>query len=419
MTGTLQKRFVVTSMIAVSALILVMLGTINIVNYVVNERQTQRTFDKLSENVGHVPSDNQMNQGQKPLGDGHPPKFEIFPYGGDNALFAQYFLVRFDLEGNICYVDCGKADYVSEEEAKTEAAKVYNSGRSKGRKGYFRYVLLDSEDGQGRVVIFLNISAQISSILRVFIISAVIGFLGWCLMLLLVTLLSRKAILPVAENIEKQRQFVTNAGHEIKTPLAIILANVDAMELHNGENKWSRNIRTQTARLSGLMQNLLLLSKMDEGSIKWMASDICVSELLKEAVDVYIEPAGLRGIQVHADIEPGIVLHADKERMVQLISIMLDNAVKYTDEEGDISVLLKTENKHIKMQFANTSRNLPQDNPERLFERFYRGDCARTQKNGGYGIGLSVAKAIVESLHGSIRVECRKNEKIVFIIDIG
>lgn len=420
MTKTLQKKFVVTAMTAISVLILVMLGTINIVNFVVNEKQMERTLYKLSENDAPFLRGNPIpNQEERPFAQERPPRLSMIPDGEDNTMFAQYFLVKFDPAGNVVYVDCDRVDYVTEDEAKNQAAAVYDSGKREGQKGYFRYVLLDSRDGQGKTVVFLNISDQILSMFRVLVISVVIGILGWGLMLLLVMLLSRRAIFPIAQNIEKQRQFVTNAGHEIKTPLAIILANVDAMELHTGENKWSKNIRTQTTRLNGLMQNLLLLSKMDEGVAGFIADDVLVSELLQESVEAYVEPAGLKKIQIHTDIGTGISLRVNRENLMQLISIMLDNAVKYTNEEGRIQVALKKDGRHVKMLFSNTCKELPPNSPEQLFERFYRADSARTQQSGGYGIGLSVAKAIVESFHGSIRAEYRENNEIIFMIEIG
>ena len=132
-------------------------------------------------------------------------------------------------------------------------------------------------------------------------------------MLVLVILLSKKAIFPIAENIEKQKQFVTDAGHEIKTPLAIIMANTDAMELHNGENKWSRNIREQTIRLNGLMQNLLALAKMDEGGVKLPSSDILLSSLLEEILPSFYEPASLKEIIIQENIQPDIIVHGNRD----------------------------------------------------------------------------------------------------------
>ena len=162
------------------------------------------------------------------------------------------------------------------------------------------------------------------------------------------------------------------------------------MELHNGENKWSKNIRAQTLRLSGLMQNLLMLAKMDESSTKLPMCEFDISTAAEDTVGAFIEPAALKGIMIEQDIKKGIRLSGNRDSIVQLMTVLLDNAVKYTESGGVIRAELYGE---------------PIDHPEKLFDRFYRGDSARTQKNGGYGIGLSVAQAIAELHKGSITAE--------------
>ena len=160
--------------------------------------------------------------------------------------------------------------------------------------------------------------------------SGALGLICWGFMLILVIILSKKAICPIAENIEKQKQFVTNAGHEIKTPLAIISANTEAMELYNGENKWTKNIKKQVDRLNGLMKNLLLLAKMEESKIVYQKFSL--SEMASEISESFFEPISLKNIAFETKIQPDIILNANSEHIRQLFSILLDNAVKYTDE---------------------------------------------------------------------------------------
>jgi len=256
--------------------------------------------------------------------------------------------------------------------------------------------------GDETVIVFLDNSEEILSYARVLFLSGGIGIICWILMLFMVMFLSQKAIRPIAENIERQKQFVTNAGHEIKTPLAIILANTEAMELYNGENKWSKNIREQTVRLNGLMKNLLLLAKIDEGAADIIKSEISLSELVSENVRAFAEPLNLRSITLQIEIQPKVIIKANKEQMSQLISILLDNASKYTNDNGTVIVSLQQSDKRIKLLIKNSCEKLPDTPPDKLFERFYRDDKARTQKTGGYGIGLSVARSIAETNKGSI-----------------
>lgn len=235
-------------------------------------------------------------------------------------------------------------------------------------------------------------------------------------MLLFVILLSKRAILPIAENMEKQKQFVTNAGHEIKTPIAIIQSNTEAMELYNGENKWSKNIKEQTIRLNELMKNLLTLARMDESSANLNLSDFSLSQLLADHTECFREALELRGIALQTGIQPMISFRANKEHITQLISVLMDNAVKYTNEGGYIFVSLERNDKRIKLQFKNTCQQLPPTSPDKLFDRFYRADEARTQKSGGYGIGLSVAQSITETYKGKIYAEYENSNTIVFTI---
>lgn len=235
-------------------------------------------------------------------------------------------------------------------------------------------------------------------------------------MLLTVVLLSRRAIRPVAENMEKQRQFVTNAGHEIKTPLAIIQSNTDAMELYLGENKWTRNIREQTERLSGLMQNLLLLARMEEGGAPLQTSDVSLSRLTEESVHAFAETLEQQRIRLRTQIAPEVHLRADCGQLQQLLSILLDNMAKYTPQGGEAEVRLEKNGTDVILTAENTCDRLPALPPERLFERFCRGDAARTQKTGGCGIGLSAAAAITEANHGTISAEYILPDRIRFTV---
>lgn len=233
-------------------------------------------------------------------------------------------------------------------------------------------------------------------------------------MLLLVIFLSRRAIRPIVENMEKQKQFVTNAGHEIKTPLAIIQSNTEALELFQGESKWSRNIKDQTLRLSGLMGNLLALARMDEGTGQAHPTDVDLTGLTEAALRGFAQPMEARGLTLRADIQADVVLRADPAQMEQLLSLLLDNAVKYADQGGTVWVSLARLEKKVRLSEQNTCETLPQVPAEKLFDRFYRADAARTQKNGGYGIGLAVARSIAQANGGTLRAEYLPPDRVDF-----
>ena len=177
------------------------------------------------------------------------------------------------------------------------------------------------------------------------------------------------------------------------------------MELYLGESKWSRNIKEQTRRLGGLMLDLLTLARMDEGAALAQKAALSLSGLAEQALEPFLQPMEAQGITLERDIQPEVSLTADPAQLEQLLSLLLDNAVKYTGPGGRIRLSVKQEGKRARLCLENTCHQLPTVPPEKLFDRFYRGDSARTQKNGGYGIGLSVAQAIAELHKGSITAE--------------
>ncbi len=481
MIRTLRKRFIVAAMIAVSVLLVVLIGAINIANYLAESQQTERFLQMVTEEGSGFPEDGNgfsesgngapedgesfpesgngipengnsspedgasapedgngfpedgngiLENGNSSPEDGAsaPEDGKSFPENGDDApmavprdrwpaalfdfprgvndvFFESYFLVRFDGQGNVVYTDVSRIRSVDAAEAEEYARQAASRSQSSfyGREGVYRYrVAYLSEDG-GCSVAFMDCSGRIRSILRVLFLSVLIGALCWLLMFLLVLLLSERSIRPVAESMQKQKRFVTDAGHEIKTPLAIILANTDALELHEGSSRWSRNIRMQAERLSGLMQNLLALAKMDEGGSRPAMEELCVSDLLRETVESFCEPAAAKGISCQTDVVPGQMMTGNRQQLAQLFSILSDNAVKYTEEGGSAEISLRrTARGFLLVRFRNTFSGEPSENPEKWFDRFYREDSARTQKSGGYGIGLSVARAVAEAHRGSI-----------------
>ena len=399
MTNVLQRRFLIASMAAISVLLLVLVGAINLVNFSISARRVDQVLLQLVESEGLYTPPN-MPQGNSPHGPNTPTP--------DDMMGARYFFVRFDADGATVQTNVSHILAVTEEEAQHIAQEIYQGGVQSGYTGSFRYQVAHALDGRSSLVICLDISSQQRSAATVLLVSVFVGLLCWLamLMLVLVILLSKRAIRPIAITLEKQKQFVTNAGHELKTPLAILLANTDAMELHQGETKWSRNIRTQTVRLNGLMQNLLVLAKMDEGSGSLPTSEFSLSLLAGEVLDFYQEAAAAKGICLDAAIQPEVTLRANRESIVQLLSVLLDNAVQYTPADGSIRAILTKEKNGIVFQVENSVDTPPEGDLERLFDRFYRGDPARTQKSGGYGIGLSAARAVAEAHGGTITARC-------------
>ena len=414
MIKELRRKFVLTSMLAVSILLLLLLGAINILNYRSMNEDTDKTLRMLSSYEGDVSN---LEQRPEQREDNLPPvRFGMEGKNNYDAfLSSNFFVVRFAGSGEVTYVDTSRTSAVSEDEAQSLAKEVYENGKDSGKSGRYKYLVTDSKNANGKVVVFLDVSDEYISSVRVLLLSAGMGVLFWLLIFLLVILMSKKAIEPVAESIEKQKQFITNAGHELKTPIAIIQSNTEAMELYNGESKWSRNIKDQVIRLTNLVQNLLVLSRLDE-QMPGQMEEVRFSELVTTFLNQFRQSFEEKNIVLHTEIPSGIRIHADKAQIEQLISIFMDNAVKYANENGTVEVRLEKRAKHVIFEIENTCDSLLEVMPQKLFERFYRGDTSHNQKSGGYGIGLSMAQSIAEQNKGTITAKYSGNNRICFTV---
>ena len=410
MIRALQKKFVVTAMIAVTVLLLVVLGALNVFNAVSNTRQTEFLLDDLGHQAAFFPrteDDTLPPAAAEPEpasgapgtpAEGQPGPFEPGrrrgfldePMDENTRMSALYFVADLDDQGRVLRTDVSHIASVTEEEA-AELARGLDLTQTGGSAGSYRYKVF-SRPGGGYRIVFLDSAARRNAVMRVALLSLLLGSVSWLLMLALVMALSRRAIRPIAENMERQRQFVTDAGHELKTPVAIILANVDAMEMRGGESKYSRNIRSQAVRLSELMKNLLTLARVDEYSVLEQPQRLDFSSLCREVFLPFREAAELKHIRYDMDLSDGLELMGDRNLLSQLCSILADNAVKYCPEEGAIRVSLRTENRRVCLRVSNTVTEVP--DLERIFDRFYRADSSRNQKSGGFGIGLSAAQTI-------------------------
>lgn len=411
MIKALQKRFIYTAMIAVTVLIVVLLGGINIINARLTITQSEELLASLHQ---QEPGFKQI----QPERDPGKHNFLTPPPTEDDRNATLFFVATINKSGSITMLDISHIPSLNEEEAAVLVTEAIDSGKATGTVDRFRY---DADISPNDIrYIFMDVSADRTDVLRVAVLSLMAGMVCWGAMLLLVIALSRRAIRPIAENIERQKQFVTDAGHEIKTPLAIILANTEAMELHNGENKWSRNIHSQVLRLNGLMQNLLTLAKAGENKAPINTETFSLSDLTNETLEMFRTPLELRSLSLESQIEPDIFLSANKEQISRLISILTDNAVKYATTGSTIAVTLQKTDKTIRLQTENICDALPQCPPEKLFDRFYRADAARTQQNsGGYGIGLSAAKAIAELHNGTISAKYTNENHITFTVKLS
>ena len=402
MTKTLKRRFILFTMTAVTCLLLFIVLAINGLNWVMLERQSDTILETLvdADGVFHKMDFNR------------PPPLSR-PLDMDRMRASRFFIVRSDASGNIVDVNIDQISAIDQETAKSYALKILKGDKATGQIDGYKYAV--KQIGPGQLTLFMDTSEQSENFRMVLFASTAIAVLCWAILLVIVILLSGKVIHPVLVGMEKQKQFITNAGHEMKTPLAIIQSNNDTMSLIHGENKYNVHIRNQTKRLNVLMSNLLTLAKLDE-EIPLPTETVNISDVTSELLPVYMEDAGIRNLQFSVQIEPDIVIQTNKDSFRQMMTILLDNALKYTLEGGHIRLSLSRDGRHIQIITENTCDPSLEPDPERLFERFYRGDTARTQQKeaSGYGIGLSAARAICENFGGKLTAEYSSDDSIRF-----
>ena len=402
MKKNLRKKFILFAMSAVTVLLLFLIGAINGLSRIQFDRQSDRVLQTLVNADG-------MFKRMEFL----PPRQFDPPPDMDTMRSARFFIVRAGSDNVIRDINTEEIFSVSSEQAKELAETVLAKGKNSGRIGRYKYAV--KNDGSEKFIFFLDISDDQNSLLTVLWASCLIGLICWTAVLIFVMLLSGRVVEPIAAGIEKQKRFITDAGHELKTPLAIIQSNNDAMSLIHGENKYNRNIQTQIRRLNVLMTNLLTMAKLDEEMIM-QTEEVDLSALAEDVTASFHNNLIDRGLIFSSHIEPDIHIQSNRDSITQLLTTLMDNAAKYTPEGGDILFELVRESGHALIRIENTCIVPENPDPERLFERFYRGDSARTQQSAdsGYGIGLSAARSICENFGGTLKADYISENRIRF-----
>lgn len=350
------------------------------------------------------------------------PFTEMIGYGSiidENTLrSSRFFTVFFDENGEIYDSDISHISEISEEKAEYIAEKLYKEDRTHGDILYFRFHKTENENGSFHMV-FLDCKNTLRPMYftQFMIISISLFLIG--AMSLIVWFFSKMAAVPFLENLEAQKQFITNASHEIKTPLAIIDANAEVLKLTEGENEWIDSIQNQTKRLSKLVKRLMLLSKAEEINLEKINFEkFSVSDAVLETIGFYKGLAQRKNITIVSCVSPEVFFKGDEGSIRQLVEILLENAVKYCNENGFIEVSLKNKHKNVFLDISNTCDSPPNKKSlDKIFDRFYRYDPSRSRDTGGYGIGLSIAKAIVDNHKGKITALSDK-ERITFSVVI-
>lgn len=404
----MQRRFILAAMTAFGAVMLILAAGINIVNYY----QMTASLDKMLDGIYEYEQFKREHPDR-----GHPPDFEKPWMGGPESEFTtRFFVVHCDKAGNIILVTRDHISSVDETAAKAYAEKILLKGRERGYFEDYRYLVKPA--GDNITVIFLNAYDSLVFMQSLLLATTIIGMISFLAVLGLVLIFSRKAIQPYVRNIERQKQFITDAGHELKTPLTSIATSADIAAMEYAGDEWIANIQKQTIRLSKLVNELVTLSRLDEEMPLPEKQLLSLSDVAWETAEPFSVIAKAQGKEYVQQVEENLYIRGDRIMIQQMLSILLDNAIKYSDIGGVICMNIYHKHSRACIEVFNTCDLQNITDLNRLFDRFYRPDESRSANTGGFGIGLSVAQAIAEAHGGKISVDRPSGQVILFKVVI-
>ncbi len=422
MIKNLRKKFTIVAMSSMFVVLAAIITAFNILNYVRSVDNMDHVLQMIAENNGKFPSPqapgnesgNMKTEGgtsaagpEDKSGDkgkwGKSRMGEREKISPEAPYQTRYFSVRMDAEGNIISSDLHNIAAVSKDEAEQYAQEVFAGQKKNGFKGIYRYMNASADDGI--MVIFLDSREALESFRTNLLTSVAVSFAGLLTVFALVLIFSKLVFHPVAEAYKNQKRFITDASHEIKTPLTIIDANMEVIEMEFGESEWTESIRRQVQRLVNLTQQMVTLTKLDEGDMGRQKSEFSFTNVIQESIQPFEVFARTSGKVIETDLQEQITIVGEEKSIRQMVDILLDNAIKYSLPESTIYVSLLKKGKKIQFGIYNETEAVPEGKLDMLFERFYRLDASRNSETGGSGIGLSVAKAIAESHHAKIRAQ--------------
>lgn len=408
MIKKLQRKFILLSMSALLFVLAVIITGINIVNYNAVTQEADTLLSFISENKGEFPME--PDKFGKPLPPGMSPET---PYE------SRYFSVIVDTDTKqSLFIETSRIISVDKTAAVSYANAALNKNAGNGFIHDFRYQIL-KESNYTRIT-FLDCGRKLDAYYSFLYASIGISLFGYLIVFAFIAFFSNRIIRPISESYEKQKRFITDASHEIKTPLTIIGADTDILEMEIGEeNEWLVDIKKQVNQLTELTNDLVFLSRMEESENTLPMIDFPFSEITTEVACSFQTLAGQQEKELQFNIPPMLTLHGNEKSIRQLVSILLDNAIKYSPSGERILLFVEEQNSHISIAVTNTTtQTIEKEQLNLLFDRFYRVDASRNSKTGGHGVGLSIAKAIVEAHHGKITAFAPKENTLQIIVKL-
>ena len=398
----LKIRFILLASAAIVCILLTMIAVLNSVRFLQTNGEIQAVLNILSANNGDFPS---VEETAESLQNDRITIDTIYQY--------RYFSVVYNEDKTLYSTNLDHLSNLSKEQALSYANKVIKDSRSNGvfevGSQFYSYQITQDSKTKRYLLVVLDSTNYLESRNDFFWLSIQLCFYSFIFFVLVVSGFSNFAIRPYIKNYENQKRFITNAGHELKTPLAIISANTELQELMTGENEWTESTKDQVKRLSNLINQMVVLARLEEQPDVTLV-DVNFSEVVKKVAGNFKSIIEKASKKYEIKLQEDIHVKATEDELYELVSILIDNACKYCDEDGQIFVTLTKakRGKRARLTVANSYADGKNVDYSRFFDRFYREDESHNQKQPGYGIGLSMAESLVRIFKGRIWVSYKK-----------
>lgn len=406
MINRLRRRFILIAMSSVTLVIVVLSLSVNLINFLSTDSDLSRMLEMIYENQGAVPD---FPRGSR------PDEMRNIPITPETPYSTRYFVLRYDGDGRLRNLDMRHIAAVTEEDVEAYLSVAMDQGVGFGYFGSYKYYVVPDGSGES-TAIFLECRQELRSVRMFALTSALVVIVCIALVYVLVLILSKRAIDPVVRSVEKQKQFITDASHELKTPLTVITTSLKVLEMEVGKQKWIDKAQAQAEKMGALVGDLVTLSRLDEEKPRLQIADFPISEAVAETAESFRDFAAAQGHALALEIPSGLTYRGDEYAVRQLVSILLDNAVKYADEGNGISLRLERTRRGVTLHVRSACTGMDPSELDRLFDRFYRVEKSRSKETGGFGVGLSIARSIAEAHRGSIREECPDANTIQFTV---
>jgi len=403
MLHKLKLRYIFSSMGALFIVVLLLFVGINLFTTFQITQLNDHLLEVILENDGNVPKNTATSN-----------TFNLFSFNEESPYSMRYFTINFEND-RISDINLTHIATLSESDVKMMAIDILNQNENSGTYDDYQYLIEDN--GSEKTLVALSTTSQQQTKKILLSATILVSLCSLIILLILVTLFSRRAIQPTIENINRQKQFITDAGHELKTPLAVISADVEVLELLHESNDWTTSIHHQITQMNDLIKQLITLSKMEETILTTDSFEVFdLSQLANTAVLNLLPLAQAHNKRIEENITPNLQFRGNPTQITQLFSILMENAIKYALPDTVIQVRLIQKRRALFWSVTNVCEKTNQEDLNHFFERFYRADAARTKSDPskqGYGIGLSIAQAIVQNYKGKLTAELGKDQRSI------